>query len=293
MQRDGAEPPRSAAPHAPPRAPPIGLTLHHELHLPDAGPAEARRFLLALHHHAQTLGFESVSPLYEIDPPGGRFADGVDAVTEAEGIATFRLLAGHHQPLVPAAAEFNEEAVVEVHLDDWVDVPSVGHLLHFVTRDPGAEVAGFGLTRHPATVDAERGGVARQHATGLGDGYHGHFFCKTQYAGLPEHGGPANFIAAHTRLVHLLDHARDLGADVRIEDETGYATHRDQARLLATLGEHMRLIAAVTGALTDHFTEQGIPREKIHAPIHRHPAFEHLEAEGVRDLERREPPAEA
>lgn len=44
----------------------------------------------------------------------------------------------------------------------------------------------------------------------------------------------------------------------------------------------MQVIAAVTGSLADHFTKRGVPRAEIHAPIHQHPAFEHLEADGVK-----------
>ena len=148
-------------------------------------------------------------------------------------------------------------------------------MVEFVVHDPGAETASFGLATHPAVVEhtASTGQLVTL-PTGLGRGYAWHSFCKTQYAGLPKHGGPDHFLAAHTRLIQLLDHAAGLGAAVSVRDESDYWTHRDPDRLLEALEAHNRLVAAVVGPLADAASEQ-LPRETIHAPIHQHTDFEH------------------
>ena len=266
--------------------PAIGLTLHYSYRLPHADPDRARRFLAALRESATGLGFGNVSRLYEIDPPEGRPAPGFEHVTEPEGVATFRFLAGTWQPHPPG--DGGDEEGNDAGDRRLVELPSVGHLLHFCVRDEGAETAGFGLTRYPAHLDCDASGVPIDHPTGLGGVYAWHAFCKTQYAGLPKHGGPDHFLAAHHRLVLLLDEAQRLGAELEVMDEAGDWEHRDPEQLRAVLQKHNRLIAAFTGGLRDALEDAGEGRDAVQAPILDHPGFEHLEAEGLKELQGRE-----
>lgn len=46
--------------------------------------------------------------------------------------------------------------------------------------------------------------------------------CKTMFAGLPEYGGTANFVLAHTMVVEVLRQAQQLGIVEFVSDESGY-----------------------------------------------------------------------
>ena len=252
----------------------MGLTVYYNLGLPDADAHAARRFLLTLREAAVELGFAYVDPLREADPPGGVFGEGFEAVTEPEAVEGFLRFAGIMQPH-PVEDEESERVV---------SVPAIRHALEFSVRDEGTETAVIGLARLASHVSEDWRGEPVDHATGLGAGYHGGSFCKTQYAGLPRHGGAEHFLAAHRRLIALLDEAQKLGAEVDVRDDSGYAEHRDAERLSETLDEHNQTVAAVVGGLTDAMVDAGVDKETIHAPITRHPGFEHLEADGVKRL---------
>ena len=256
---------------------PMGLTVYYNLGLTEAGPEEARAFLRALREAALGLGFAYVEPLREVEPPEGVFGRGFESVTEPEEARWFLRSAGIMQP----------HPVGDVKSEQVVSVPAVGHALEFCVRDEGTETAVLGLARLAGDVEEDWRGEPVDHQTGLGEGYHGGSFCKTQYAGLPRHGGPAHFLDAHTRLIALLDEAERLGAVVDVRDDSGYAEHRDRERLRETLDEHNEVVAAVVGGLADGLADAGVPRETIQAPIREHPGFEHLEADGLKRLAER------
>jgi hypothetical protein len=96
--------------------------------------------------------------------------------------------------------------------------------------------------------------------------------CKTQYASIISN---EHFVACHVGLVRVLDHARTLGIDVSVEDETGYWDHRSTDKLIAAVVDMNRIIARFAGALSDRMGDA----HRIEAPIFDHAEFEHLEME--------------
>jgi hypothetical protein len=128
----------------------------------------------------------------------------------------------------------------------------------------------FGLCLRPPTIKAGR----RTLRTGCaGWGYSG--FCKTQYASLQ---GEAHFLKCHRAVIDLLQIWKRLGVDVTITDEGDYWPGRNEAKLLAGVGQMNRLVAALCGALKDAGDEKG---SSVESPIFQHGQFELLEAEGL------------
>jgi hypothetical protein len=95
--------------------------------------------------------------------------------------------------------------------------------------------------------------------------------CKTQYASVIS---DAHLVACHGGLVKLLDHAIEIGVSVVVRDETRYWETRDEQRLISEVHNMNRIVAALAGNLSDH---EGVANGRVHAPIFRHPRFEHLE----------------
>jgi hypothetical protein len=133
----------------------------------------------------------------------------------------------------------------------------------------GSESANFGLATHPS------------HLEGVETGLDGYFSwagnVKTQYAGMPESGGPSNFLRAHLGIVDVLDEAARLGLEVQAYDDGGYWENRDPEALLAELHRWNAIMAAFGQLLTDQI---GPPV----GPIFAHPEYELLVAEGRAEL---------
>ena len=148
----------------------------------------------------------------------------------------------------------------------------------FCVYAEGSETTWIGLASRPS-VAPDRDGV--EVATGLGDLCTWQWCCKTQYASLPQHGGTDNFLRVHTSLIALADHARSIGLEVDVTDDSNYWELRDPELLVAECERWNRRMAAFAGWLTDRVGDElGKPL----APIMTHPAFERLEAEGREEL---------
>lgn len=93
--------------------------------------------------------------------------------------------------------------------------------------------------------------------TGFGD-------CKTQFAGCAQHGGPANFLKVHGRLIAALDIGRSLGLIERVSDDGGYWTHRSVEKLLA----QFQVYQGVVGALVAQIRAAGF---SVESPVE-HPS---------------------
>lgn len=124
--------------------------------------------------------------------------------------------------------------------------------------------------------------------TGLEDGWHWEWICKTQFACLPRYGGDENFLAAHKAVVATVEHARTLGIGVELHDAADYPRHRDDQRLRAELERWNCMLAGVAGRNRDRhaaadaaaeFDREGILRRPR---IFEHPMFEHFEAKSDR-----------
>jgi hypothetical protein len=147
----------------------------------------------------------------------------------------------------------------------------------FFAVDPGAEPAIFGFGDYPDTW-RWRGKDLPTEASGLS----WMNFCKTQYASMPQAGGEANFMAAHLRIIKVLDEAVRLGVPVEVVDDGEYWTTRDEAHLLAKLRQYNNLIAAFAGHMKDRLGSSA-----VEAPIREHPGFERLEAAGNAEFGRK------
>ena len=106
------------------------------------------------------------------------------------------------------------------------------------------------------------------------DGRHREWFwhcsCKTQYASIVS---DRHFVTCHTGLVQLLDHAKSLGVDVVVRDETHYWETRDERRLIEEVHRMNRIVARIAGAVSD---DAGL-EPMVQAPIFAHRRFEQLE----------------
>jgi hypothetical protein len=165
--------------------------------------------------------------------------------------------------------------------DVWIDIPPRSLVLFIVHPAEGSETAAFGLATHPPVIEYVYQGETLFIETGLSGRWSWTQFCKTQYAGLPQHGGVDNFLAAHLGVVRILDRSRELGLNPQVKDDSDYWEDRDLPKLRKTLSQWNGLIAAFAGKMKDQFDDA--PAGTIQAPILTAPNFEHLEADGLKE----------
>ncbi|MEP6733159.1 MAG: hypothetical protein ABJE10_21125 [bacterium] len=216
----------------------MGLTLHYELRLPvTVSPEEVDDVLASLHAFARGLPLESVSPIL-----GPRTTLPFDHDGEPHDWLSF---------WAPIIAEPYDEDVPPLH----GDTDSARAFMVY----PGdrCESATFGFLSRAADMGGHREWFWR-------------CSCKTQYASVVS---DAHFVACHTSLVSLLDHAVTLGVEVTVQDETQYWETRDETRLIDEVLKMNRLMAAFGGRLADALGSE----HSLHGEIFAHPRFERLE----------------
>jgi hypothetical protein len=257
----------------------MGLTLYYDWKW-KADAAAARRMIAKFHALASKLPFDEVTEILERHPPGGEFK-----------------FAPYEYDLPHGDLYLTRKRADGAN--ELVNVPAL-HAVFFYARVEGAETATIGLASHPPVVvhredvivlDDE--GREYERRIGAGDpiefptrrrGYYSwHSFCKTQYAGNPKLGGEANFLKAHLTLIELLDQMKATGVPVRVRDDSKYAQHRDVNRLLKSLREWNGIIASFAGRIKDAL---GGDSANVIAPITERPDFEHLEADGIKMLQK-------
>ena len=106
-------------------------------------------------------------------------------------------------------------------------------------------------------------------------------FCKTQYANAPRRGGWDNFQRAHLSVCAILEHMREIGFTVHVDDEGGFWESRDLAALAKTIGQWDAMLAGLAGVLKDAVEAQG-QGLTLDSPVLGRPDFERLEAGAFR-----------
>ncbi len=243
----------------------MGLSLCYEFRF--AGDvAAARQCLAELHQFAKTLDFSSVFDIVELGAPD-RPADEQDELSPE-----------HARMLKILGSQYGQKRLRDGS-EVWIDIPPKHVIAFGINPADGSETAQFGFATHPAVVEHAHQDQTLIIETGLTGRYSWTQCCKTQYAGLQQHGGASNFLFAHVGLVRCLDHLVTLGVDVEVKDDSGYWEHRDEAKLRQSLSEWNHLVAAFAGQLKDQLG--GDAEHAIRAPILTAPDFEHLEAKGL------------
>ena len=259
----------------------MGISVYYRLRA-RADADRARTLVGQLRDVVARLPFDTVTDVFEHDPPDGRyeFERGDD-----EPAAAF------WRPGDLLLPRYRDDGEV-----DHVAVPA-GHMVFFIVQSAGAETATFGLASHPAVV-VHRADVIRpmegggtEHLVGAGEAvevptrlrgfYSWQAAVKTQYAGGPKHGGPANFVRAHKALFQAVDAAKSVGIRARVRDDVDYGRDRDDGRLVAELARWDGLIAGFAGRVSD-----ALGSDAVEAPIKDRPDFEQLEARGDAELRR-------
>lgn len=243
----------------------MGLSLSYELRLPGSAD-EARRVIAQLHEFAIAQSFREVFDVVELGPACDHSELGGELSPEQQ-----RLLRVFGTQYGTKKLQDGREV--------WIDIPPV-HIIAFgIDLAEGSEYAQLGLASHPPIIEQEREGETLILETDLAGCYSWTQVCKTQYAGLQQHGGEENFLKAHVGLVRVLDHAQTLGMQVQVKDDSGYWEHRDEERLCRALDEWNEMIAAFAGQLKDQLGTA--PAGGISGPILTAPDFEHIEAKGL------------
>ena len=141
----------------------------------------------------------------------------------------------------------------------------------------GCETAKFGVLREWREMpDKGRGAMRLPHYQTR---WRLHWFCKTQYAG--EHGWE-HFLKCHQRVIRLLDHWREMGVHVKVNDEGGYWKSRSEKKLRHELDDYDRLIAGLGGLFKDA-CDVSDGRLSVESPIFSYKNFERLEHEGQQE----------
>jgi hypothetical protein len=255
----------------------MGLTLYYDWKV-KADAAAARCQFKRFRALAEKLPFDKISPIFEQDPPDGKYE--------------FRRYDHEFRQGGLYLSRQRADGATEI-----VSVPPL-HAVFFSVLVKGAETATIGLASHPPVVVHREDVIERNddgkecgRIIGRGDpiefptrrrGYYSwHSFCKTQYAGNPKLGGEANFLKAHLSLIELIDQIEATGLKVHIRDDSNYARHCNVDKLLASIREWDALIAGFVGAFGDAL---GGESGRVVAPIKERPDFEHLEAKGMTAL---------
>lgn len=237
----------------------MGLSLGYEIRV-TASAEEARKFGQQMCDFAHSLPFDDVSDLCEWRP---------DTDLDDPESARFMTILG---------SQYGKKTMPDGE-ERWIDIPPKHVLMFNISPAEGSETAAFGLAAHPPAVEYDYHGQPQLIETGLAGVYSWTQVCKTQYAGLQQHGGVENFLKAHLSLVKLLDFIATLPVKLQVSDDSGYWTHRDEAQLRQQLASWNGLVAAFAGQMKDQL---GTSAESgVQAPILTAPDFEHLEAKGV------------
>lgn len=264
----------------------MGLSIYY--HLKAKTDADgARDYVARLHKFVKKLSFDQVTPIFEYDPPDGRY------VFKRRG----------------TDPESRQWKPGDLYLErkradggtELVNVPSL-HVVCFMANIKGSETATFGLASHPPVVvhredlitEEPFGGETRQIGAGATvevptrlRGWYSWSGCpKTQYAANPKLGGIPNFLRAHLSIFKAIDEAKRLGLTTRIRDDAKYWRHRDEAKLIKELARWDNIVAGIVGRISD---AMGDSVEGVVAPIKERPDFEHLEAKGLDQLRKRKP----
>jgi hypothetical protein len=104
-------------------------------------------------------------------------------------------------------------------------------------------------------------------------------WCSTRHAANPAYGGIPNFIRSLGCVIGELDYANELGIVHYVQDDYGFWQARNIERTVEKIVGHQAIEAAFVGALGDLLSSHQVESE-----IKRYPNFEHLEAEGVRNM---------
>jgi hypothetical protein len=266
----------------------MGLTVYYEL-AAKADADKARKLVKQMRDFACRLPFDSVSEIFEYDPPDGQFAFKKGGRKDARG-----------EQWKPGGLYL--ERKTDAGSTEAVHVPPL-HSISFGANIRGSETALFGLASHPAVVvhhedvvtQLELGGEERRVGAGpavefptrLRGWYSWHSFCKTQYAANPRYGGVENFLRAHLSIYKMLDECKRLGLRMKVRDDGKYNRNRNQGTLLKELAKMDELVAGVVGSLGDALLNHGAADEGAFvAPIKDRPDYEHLEARGQEQLRR-------
>jgi hypothetical protein len=237
----------------------MGLTIHYGLSTDRTEVELVRSLVQEFRRLAQQIPFQAVGEIVEFEGDGCQHegSDGSDR--------WLKIQAGQY---VERGEHFLH--VLPVHIIAFTTVPG-----------DGSEPANIGLARYPESIQVERNGRRQRIRTNL-RGWSWKTFCKTQYASNPECGGVPNFVRCHLSIVSLLDAIKNRQlATVKVTDESDYWDHRDVRKLAETVGEWNQMVAAVVGQFKD--AGEGA----IEAPITEFPNFEHLEAKGRDELDKR------
>jgi hypothetical protein len=242
----------------------------------------ARALVERLHGVVKALPFDDVSPIFEYDPPDGRYM-----FTVAGDDADSRRWKPGAAYLERKRADGKKEIV---------DVPPL-HVVYFAANLKGSETATFGLASHPPVVlhhediitTEPGGGETHQIGTGAAiefptrlRGWYSWSSCtKTQYAANPKYGGIPNFLRAHLSVFRAIDAAKRIGLKTYIRDDGRYWRYRSESKLVVELAKWDGLVAGIAGKFSDAL---GNAPGMVVAPIKDRPDFEHLEAKGIQQL---------
>lgn len=243
----------------------MGLSLSYEFRLRGSA-AAARECIQQLHEFAVTQSFREVFDVVELGAPDRDNED--EAVLSPEQRRLLRIF----------GSQYGQKRLKD-GTEVWIDIPPV-HLIAFgIDLAEGSEYAQIGLASHPAVVERVQQGETLLLETELAGVYSWTQSCKTQYAGLQQHGGADNFLQAHVGLVRCFDYLQSLGVEVQVSDDSGYWQQRDEQKLRQALADWNELVAALAGQLKDQLGTGG--EHGISGPILTAPDFEHLEARGL------------
>lgn len=271
----------------------MGLTIHWQFRAEDIGAREVRQKLEALRQTCMDMAFEEVGEIVSLK---GKEADFINRADD-DPLRWFLIQAQEDVPLVPAEQD-----------DPW-DIPRVSigvapkQIIGFsACPGRGCEEMNIFMACYPKTILATKfrydyadnyypvqvyksgeGYVEAKcrYQTGVGEGWYGRSFCKTQYANDPRVGGVPHFLRCHMSVVKTLDAAKELGILWTVNDEGGFFYGRNISALLEELGDSEQMIAAIAGQIKDSVS--GMDMELLAAILERQ-NFEHLEAKGINNL---------
>ncbi|RCJ18460.1 hypothetical protein A6770_33020 [Nostoc minutum NIES-26] len=190
----------------------MGITIHYSFNAGERPVTEIRQLVGLLHRSAVDLPFEQLD----------------DEIVELTGTECIPSTGSSPDPWY-----LMKIRAIKIDIYNYQAQEYPVHIVGFtaLTR-PGAEELDIFLCRYSNSFD-----------------WVAHSWCKTQYAQLPEHGGSANFVLAHTMIIALLDKALELGILEEVVDEAGYWQERNPHKLISSSENWNALITEIGNTL--------------------------------------------
>ncbi len=198
----------------------MSIDIHWTMYAKSGTADQMQAILQRIADHAAELGFTDITPITHFTGPSANYA-------------TYPV--GETRSLLVGGLQWSKES------NGGFEVYAREAIAFSCVPGEGASNATFGFAKHkPQAINGGPSGCSR--------GWRWKGGCTTQYA---SETGIENFVTTHKRMVALAEFAKAQGVVTEIRDDTQYAEHHDEDKLIECLRSWNGVMAALAGAMKD------------------------------------------